>query len=75
LQNGARALSHSYVVADFAGRCAVISRYRLEAYATLEELKNSRTQEFKNSRIGIAQWPWASWLLEFLPWLPLTGTV
>ena len=26
----------------------MISRYRLEAYATLGELKNSRTQEFKN---------------------------
>jgi hypothetical protein len=29
------ALSHSHLVADFTGPCAVIYRYRLEAYATL----------------------------------------
>jgi len=48
LQNGAAALSHSHVIADLTGPCAMISRYRLEAYTTLGELKNSRTQEFKN---------------------------
>jgi hypothetical protein len=49
LQNGAAALRHSHVIADFTGPCAMISRYRLEAYATSGELKNSR--------IGLGQWP------------------
>ena len=58
LQNGAAALSHSHVIADFTGPCAMISRYRLEAYAHWE---NSRTRGLKNSGIGIGQWPYASY--------------
>jgi hypothetical protein len=42
----ATALSHSRVVADFTGPCAVISRYRLEAYATLLGWSEAEPQEW-----------------------------